>query len=235
VNIRKKSKKRIARKAKPLKATYRELLDRTLTTDLYIEENRLLKEIVNVKYQTKRAKKSKQLSVLNNLKSGLESGDFRRLEEGSKKFWRRGDGTVVRQEKIATEGYDAPARAAAARIEKFLYEVSVEMLQHARNFSIPYKNENEMLNRYKSANHGKEPNSKLDLLKHGSISDLGWVISENWSYFEDLFKNKRNFVSKIQEINEYRRRLAHPNLGALDAKEAEYFSLSVLLFIRNTK
>jgi hypothetical protein len=225
---------------KPLKATYRELIAGCLTHDTMIEEDKLLTMIVCKKYGVTRARKTRKQSVRLKLKDGEVEGKFRCFKIGSDNFWRLGDGTssAMKAKQSVTDEiahYEAKARESAAKVEEFLLQLCLERLEAANKVAIPARVERELVERYKRDNAQVQEKRKLDLLKYASISDFGWIITENWGFFEPPFSNRGAFIAKIKELNEYRKRLAHPNLKPMDEEEMEYFSLAVRIFIREAK
>jgi hypothetical protein len=230
-NRSKKSKTTTALKSKPSKLTYKALLGQALHHDVMIEEDKLISEIVYKKYGIKRTRKSRKLSVKLKLKEGETEGMFRSFDVGNMTFWKLGDGLG---KNITTTIYESNARKSAAILEEFLLNVCMAKLEHSNRVVIPRRIEIEIYDRHRNGFKNDPVTKKTDLLRYASINDLGWIITENWSFFESTFNKKNNFVTKLNELNDYRRRLAHPNFDPMDPEEMEYFTLAVNIFIKKS-
>lgn len=228
------NKKRVA---KPIKATYRELISAVLVPGIMMEEEKLLSLVVCKKYMVTRAKKSRRLAVYAKLKDGFELGEFRNAEIGNKTYWRTGDGTPVNEtldqgSSLDNLSVEADARKAAAELEKFFLRVCETRLKDEVKINISYRLRNELTQRLERDSHGKLLISDSSLLKYAGLSDFSWIITDNWHKFADVFENRSDLVAKIRELNSYRRRIAHPNLEPMSEEEYRYFVLSVNLFMR---
>ncbi|MCB0033797.1 MAG: hypothetical protein KDE51_07255, partial [Anaerolineales bacterium] len=60
------------------------------------------------------------------------------------------------------------------------------------------------------------------------VSDYEQIISKNWSHFEDIFRNKHNFITHNINLRKLRNATAHNNLNTLDKVDESLINAAVV-------